>query len=61
MKFTEHEYAVISNALRVAAKRFEDNSKCEIFDIRLKQQFKKQCDEANAIYERIANEEGVQS
>lgn len=61
MKFTDHEYAVISNALRVAAEQFNDNSKCNIFDTRLKQQFKKQCDEANAIYDRIANEEGVQS
>lgn len=61
MKFTETELGTISNALRVAAERFREHATADYIVEKLKQQFARQADEANTIYQRIADEKGVQS
>lgn len=63
MNFTETELGVISNALRVAAERFREHhlAGTPSDGDKLSEHFGRQADEAEALYQRIANEKGVQS
>lgn len=60
--FTEEQLGVISNALRVAAERFQfDATEIVATDQRLAQQFERQAKAATEIYALIADREGIQT
>jgi hypothetical protein len=62
MKFSETDLGVISNALRVAAERFDENTALLAkVDARVADQFKRQAIEAYRIYDGIANQTGIAS
>lgn len=60
MRFTEAEFSTLSNALRVAAERFDDDARVagECHHVRLREQFIGQAAAARALYDRIAEEVG---
>jgi hypothetical protein len=62
MKFGETDLDVISNALRVAAERFDENAK--VFaetQTYIAEQFTRQASEARRIYDSIASQTSIAS
>jgi len=61
MNMTDEQLHVISNALRVAAERFDENAQCEGLIKELQDQFKHQAANCRKLYNQIANETGYAS